>query len=149
MHNLDHSRNILVKVLLSGSVIYLFLPVVGQSPGIDRVVIALVAAAVGYLIGDLLVLPRWGPVTAAIVDVFLIWASIMATTPFLRATRINSQGAFIVGVAGGIIEWFFHMFLRQAPPRVRAMQHEPREGARPEGQDEDKGRTGTGSPRPE
>jgi len=119
VHNLDHSRNILVKVLLAGSVIYLFLPVVGQALPRDRVIIALVTAAISYLVGDLLLLPRWGPVTTAITDVFLIWASVMLTASFLPSTQITSQGAFIVGVAGGIIEWFFHMFLKQAPPRLR------------------------------
>jgi hypothetical protein len=141
VHNLDHSRNILVKVLLAGSVIYLFLPVVGQSPPADRVTIALVTAAAGYLVGDLFVLPRWGAVTAAIVDVFIIWASIMAASAFLPSTLISSQGAFIVGVAGGIIEWFFHLYLRQAPPRVRAIGHEAREGAmRAEPDDREEGR---------
>jgi hypothetical protein len=106
----------LIKIIVLGAVIYLILPTVGRVPSMDRVIIAVVATVVTYLIGDLLILPRWGSMVTAVADVLLIWASIMVTAMFLTTTSVTWSGALIIGVIGGVIEWFFHMFLKETPP---------------------------------
>lgn len=112
----DHSRNLVIKTIALGILIYLALPTVGRVPASDRWVIALVAAIVGYLIGDLVLLPRWGTTWTAVADIVLIALSVLATASLLTTSTISTGGAIIIGVLGGVIEWFFHIFLKQVPP---------------------------------
>ena len=118
MKRVDHTRNLLIKIIVLGAIIYMILPSVGRMPGADRLVVALVTSVVTYLLGDLFVLPRWGRTTAAIVDVFLTWGLVLITTAMITVASITWQGGLLIGVIAGVIEWFFHVFLKESPPEL-------------------------------
>lgn len=75
-------------------------------------VIALAGTALNYWVGDLMVLPRWGNITASIGDglmaaiiayiVALVWPGVTVT--------LTSLAVFAVLVA--IAEYFFHFYLQ-------------------------------------
>jgi uncharacterized membrane protein len=75
------------------------------------VIIAFAGTVLNYLIGDLLILPRWGNVIAAIFDGVLggltAWM-ILAVAPVTYAF-MNSVYIFAIIVA--VAEFFFHMYL--------------------------------------
>ncbi len=77
---------------------------------------AAIVAVVGYLIGDLVVLRMYGNVVAAIADVVLSAVTISATMALLNPARaqvatISLGQALVLGVAVGVVELFYHMFL--------------------------------------
>jgi hypothetical protein len=78
------------------------------------VIIAFAGTVINYLIGDLLILPRWGNVIAAICDGILgglaAWM-ILAVAPVTYAF-MNSVYIFAIIVA--VAEFFFHMYLISA-----------------------------------
>lgn len=116
MDRANHTRNLIIKIVVIGLLIWLLLPTVGLVAPADRWIIALVTAVVAYLVGDLIVLPRWGSTITAIADVFIVMATILIVATFLATTTVTATGALIIGVLVGIIEWFYHMFLKQTPP---------------------------------
>ena len=115
MNRTNYTRNLIIKIVINALVVWLFLPTIGMVAAADRWVIALVTAVVLYLVGDLVVLPRWGPTTTAIADVFIAMVSIVMVSAVLATSTVTTSGALIIGVLVGITEWFFHMFLKQTP----------------------------------
>lgn len=75
--------------------------------------VALIAAVINYLVGDLLVLPSFGNTVASVGDG--IMAALVAyiaglTVPTFTAPIVN---LFIFAILVAVGEYFFHQYLRQ------------------------------------
>lgn len=74
-------------------------------------IIALIGTAVNYLVGDLMVVPRWGNITAAIGDGLM--AAILAYIIALiwPGVAVSLTSVIIFAVLVAVSEYFFHIYL--------------------------------------
>jgi hypothetical protein len=105
---------LIIKFIVTMAAAWISFMVFGTVAFWTVAIIAAVGTVLNYLIGDLLVLPRFGNVIASIVDGILggalAWL-ILAYTPVTYA-YMNSVYIFAVIVAAA--EFFFHMYLLSA-----------------------------------
>jgi hypothetical protein len=78
------------------------------------VIIALAGTVINYLIGDLLILPRWGNAIAAILDGILGGATAWVILAFSPVTYTFRTSVFIFAIIVAVAEFFFHMYLISA-----------------------------------
>lgn len=77
-------------------------------------VIACVVTAANYLIGDLLVLPKWGNIWASIIDGILAGAAAWAVLYYTPLAFNFYNGIWIFALIIVVAEFFFHMYLFSA-----------------------------------
>lgn len=74
-------------------------------------IIAVAGTVLNYLIGDLLVLPRFGNVAASILDGILGGAIAWMVLLYYPAAYGNITSVYIFAVIIAVAEFFFHMYL--------------------------------------
>jgi len=110
---MEHVRVLIIKVLMIGVITVAVLSLFrGLSPA-SSIWLAIVITAVAYLIGDLLILPAYGNLSASISDGIIAFL-VTWLTPFVATGMDITFGtALTVGVLVGIGEWFFHKYVKR------------------------------------
>lgn len=105
---------LLVKFVATMIAAGLAFSVLGNNPWSYTVLIAIVATAINYLVGDLMVLPSFGNTIASIGDGIL--AVIVALFFDLFSTVFNTAffNYLVFGVVILAAEYFFHIYLRRS-----------------------------------
>lgn len=78
------------------------------------VIIAFTGTVLNYLIGDLLILPRWGNVIAAICDGILGGLAAWMILAIAPVTYAFMNSVYIFAIIIAVAEFFFHMYLISA-----------------------------------
>lgn len=114
-----HLTALVIKFIVIGLVSVIILPVFGRFTSGQAILTALVLTLVAYFFGDLGILPRYGNVTAVIVDVItaalVIGVADWAVNGFIT---LNATGWVLALALLAVGEWFFHRYLSASPVRV-------------------------------
>ena len=114
-----HLTALVIKFIVIGLVSVIILPIFGRFSSGQAVLTALVLTLIAYLFGDLGVLPRYGNVTAVIVDAITAALVIgVADWTFNGVITLNATGWVLALVLLAVGEWFFHRYLAAAPLQV-------------------------------
>lgn len=105
---------ILGKFLMVLVAAYLTLTLIGGATFTTILIIAVVGTAINYLIGDLLILPSTGNITASISDGLLAAIAAWAVIMIWGITAVNywALAAFAILIAIG--EYFLHNYLKRS-----------------------------------
>lgn len=106
--------NILVKAVAILAVTGALLPMFSTLSIAEAISIGIVLTFVSYIVGDLLVLPRYGNLVAVGVDVVTAAVVIWGMTWILGQPGIMITGLLITAIVIGAVEWFFHGFVNKA-----------------------------------
>ncbi|HPZ43387.1 MAG TPA: DUF2512 family protein [Bacillota bacterium] len=111
-----HLTSLLIKFIMIGLISVIILPLFAQISSGQAILIAVVLTAVAYLLGDLMILPRYGNSTATVLDVVLAALVIGISDWIINgfATLTPAGWALFLGVLA-IGEWFFHNYLKTSP----------------------------------
>jgi len=94
------------------SIVLLSIFAIFNAPPLLVLFIAAGTALVAYIVGDLLILPRFGNFVAVIADLPLSFLLIWLTSYALIEPTINmAYASFFCALAIGAIEAFFHLFM--------------------------------------
>jgi len=116
-----HLTPLVIKFIVIGLVSVIILPIFGRFTSGQAILTALVLTLVAYFFGDLGVLPRYGNVTAVIVDVITAALVIgVADWAINGLITLNATGWILALALLAVGEWFFHRYLSASPVRVAA-----------------------------
>lgn len=114
-----HLTALVIKFIVIGLVSVIILPIFGRFTSGQAILTALVLTLIAYFFGDLGILPRYGNVTAVIVDVItaalVIGVADWAVNGFIT---LNATGWVLALALLAVGEWFFHRYLSASPVRV-------------------------------
>lgn len=114
-----HLTALVIKFIVIGLVSVIILPIFGRFTSGQAVMAALVLTLIAYFFGDLGILPRYGNVTAVIVDVITAALVIgVADWAVNGAITLNAAGWVLALALLAVGEWFFHRYLAAAPVPV-------------------------------
>lgn len=102
-----------IKFLLNGIAVAFMLPFVSRTTFPQSVVLALVIAIVAYLVGDLVILPGLGNTWTVLADIGIATAGIWLFGAAFPAINITFGAALGVGIAVGVVEFFFHALVKE------------------------------------
>ena len=105
--------NILVKAVAILAVTGALLPMFSTLSITEAISIGIVLTIVAYIMGDLVVLPRYGNAVAVGMDVVTAAVVIWGMTFVLGQPGIMITGLLITSIVIGAVEWFFHGFLNR------------------------------------
>ncbi|NLB87810.1 MAG: DUF2512 family protein [Syntrophomonadaceae bacterium] len=77
-------------------------------------IIALIATAVNYLIGDLAILPKYGNVIAAVGDGLMAAVFAYITVLLWPNMAVSWMALILFAIIVAIAEYFFHMYLQSS-----------------------------------
>jgi len=102
-----------------GLISVIILPLFAQISSGQAILIAVVLTVAAYLLGDLMVLPRYGNTTATVLDVVLAAVVIGLSDWMINGfvTLTPAGWVLFLGVLA-IGEWLFHKYLKTSPVRV-------------------------------
>jgi len=103
--------NLVIKSAIVGILLALLIPVFGRSTWSQTLITVLVLVVIGYLLGDLWILPKLGNVAATIGDFIINALGIWAMTEALPQFTLSTSGYWIIALALAAGEWFFHQYL--------------------------------------
>jgi len=106
--------NILVKAVAILAVTGALLPMFSTLSIAEAISIGIVLTIISFIVGDRLVLPRYGNAVAVGVDVVTAAAVIYGMTWILGQPGIMLTGLLITVIVIGAVEWFFHGFLNKS-----------------------------------
>ncbi len=114
-----HLTSLLVKFIMIGLISVIILPLFAQINSGQAILIAVVLTVVAYLLGDLMVLPRYGNTTATVLDAVLAAVVIGLSDWMINGfvTLTPAGWVLFLGILA-IGEWFFHKYLKTSPVRV-------------------------------
>ncbi|HWO96667.1 MAG TPA: YndM family protein [Bacillus sp. (in: firmicutes)] len=114
---MKHIMAFIIKFALVGLVVFSILGIFYNAGIMEIFMIALLTASVGYLIGDLFILPRLGNIVASIADFGLVFLSVWGLgNLFIERTVNITVASFFAALAITAIEIFFHIYYMR--PRV-------------------------------
>lgn len=114
-----HVTALVIKFVVIGLITVILLPIFGRFTSGQAVLTALVLTLVAYFFGDLGILPRYGNVTATIVNVITAALVIGIADWVVNGVISLSPAGWILSLALlAIGEWFFHGYLARSPVRV-------------------------------
>lgn len=108
---MKHVLTLFAKVVTIGILMGVILGVIG---GVDYLGIYAAYAsitALSYLLGDLLVLPRYGNGPATVFDGLLTAATVWVLQFFVTGMTVTPFVILLAGVSVAIAEFFFHRFM--------------------------------------
>jgi hypothetical protein len=105
---------LIMKYIMTYAIAWIALSVMDTNPIGTVAVVALVAAAANYLIGDLLILPTFGNVIASIADGLTGALVVLAANVVGYLPSVNAGSLLILGILVAIGEFFFHRYLEQS-----------------------------------
>ncbi len=121
---MNNLRNLGIKFLLYAVLLGVLLPAIGRAPLGDALLTALVLAGVLYVGGDLLVLPYYGPLWAALADAGLAYVSLWSMDLVLARMGLPARWLFLPALVIAGAEFYFHRYLQAKEP---VPQHKPPE----------------------
>ncbi len=114
-----HLTALVIKFIVIGLISVIILPVFGRFTSGQAVMTALVLTLIAYYFGDLGILPRYGNVTAVIVDAITAALVIgVADWTVNGVITLNATGWILALALLAVAEWFFHRYLAAAPVPV-------------------------------
>jgi hypothetical protein len=102
---------LIIKFIVTMAAAWIAFMMFGQVAFWTVAVIALAGTILNYLIGDLLVLPRFGNVIASILDGILGGAIAWMILAYTPVTYTYMTSIYIFAVIVAVAEFFFHMYL--------------------------------------
>ncbi|NPV70133.1 MAG: DUF2512 family protein [Firmicutes bacterium] len=105
---------LIVRFLLTLVAAWIAFSWVGFNPLDQIVLLAVVGTIVNYVLGDLMVLPRYGNLVASVGDGVLAAVVAYLVDLFLPAFRTNFLSLVLFGVLVAIAEYVFHQYLFRA-----------------------------------
>jgi hypothetical protein len=102
---------LLVKALMSAGLAALLAPAVGWVHPLDGAALGLAAAAIGYAVGDRLVLPRYGNGPAVLAEFATGVGTLAVGARLWPGVRLPFGGALVVGGALAVAEILYHQYL--------------------------------------
>lgn len=107
---MEHVRALIIKFLMIGVITVAVLSVFrGLSPR-NSIMLALIITIVAYILGDLLILPAFGNLSASISDGIIAFLITWLTPFVVTRITITAGTALTVGVLVGVGEYFFHKY---------------------------------------
>jgi hypothetical protein len=99
----------------------LLIPIFGRATWTQTIILGLVLVALSYVLGDLWILPKFGPGVALMADFGLSLLVIWLMEKALPQFAISSGGIWLIALAITVGEWFFHRYLlhTQAPGKKK------------------------------
>ena len=105
---------IIIKFVVTLAAAWIAFSVFGYVAFYTVLVIAILGTVLNYLIGDLLVLPRWGNAAAIVLDGLLSAATAYAVLYYSTVTYYRMSSIVIFAVIVAVAEIFFLMYLVQS-----------------------------------
>lgn len=112
---MKHWRNLILKFLILGIVAVLVLPFYTTVTTWQTLGASLVIAIIAYAISNLVILPRYGGISALVSDA-IIFTLILWAMPFIMpGVFMPFTAAVITGVVAAVAEWIFIRYLQVEP----------------------------------
>ncbi|MBP1970443.1 hypothetical protein J2Z83_002564 [Virgibacillus natechei] len=109
-----HVTAIVIKFLLTAVVVFAIMSTFNMPTFTDMLLISLLTTGLAYIIGDLLILPKFGNTIAAIADFGLATISIwILSYVFIGANFPAFTAAIITGFFLSICEGVFHIYMKR------------------------------------
>ncbi len=105
---------LIIKFIVTMAAAWISFMVFGQVAFWTVAIIALAGTVINYLLGDLLVLPKFGNVIASILDGVLGGAIAWMILAYAPVTYAYMTSVYIFAVIVAVAEFFFHMYLLSA-----------------------------------
>lgn len=102
---------LIIKFIVTMAAAWISFMIFGQVAFWTVVVIALAGTVLNYLIGDLLILPRFGNVVASILDGILGGVTAWIILAFFPVTYTYMTSVYMFALIVAVAEFFFHMYL--------------------------------------
>ncbi len=103
--------NLVIKLAFIYLVLFIMIPMLGKTTWTQTIVLGLIVGLFSYILGDMWILPKFGNITAIIVDLilaaFIIWVVMKGLPQFV----LTSGGVWAIAVVLAIGEWLFHRYL--------------------------------------
>ncbi len=107
---------LIIKYLMVGLITVLVLPAVAAVTFGQALWAALLVTLIGYVLGDVGILPRAGNSVAVVAD-FALATLIYWALPFVMPVAIGFGPALVTGGAVAVGEILYHMYLTASRPR--------------------------------
>lgn len=109
-----HVTAIVIKFLLTAVVVFAIMSTFNVPTFTDMLLISLLTTGLAYIIGDLLILPKFGNTIAAVADFGLATISIwILSYVFIGANFPAFTAAIITGFFLSICEGLFHIYMKR------------------------------------
>lgn len=108
------STALLVKFLMTLVAAVITFQFIDGNPWLAVFIIALAGTAINYMVGDLMVLPRWGNITAAIGDGLMAAVTAYIISLLWPGVAVSFTSLAIFAVLVAAAEYFFHFYLKNS-----------------------------------
>ncbi len=120
-----HATALAVKFIVIGLISVIILPIFSQITTGQAVGIALVLTLIAYFLADLVIVPRYGNITAVVADVIIAALVIgIADWSVNGVITLSPAGWVLVLAILGVGEWFLHKYLSISLLRVNTETEE-------------------------
>ncbi|HWP96126.1 MAG TPA: DUF2512 family protein [Syntrophomonadaceae bacterium] len=102
------------KLLVTLVAAYLTLSLIGNATIWEVLIIAVVGTALNYLLGDLVILPVGGNITAALCDGLVAGILAFAVMMTWGAKAVNYWALLSFAILVAVAEYFFHNYLKRS-----------------------------------
>ncbi len=103
--------NLIIKTAFIFIVLFLLIPVFGESTWTQTMITGLVLSLLAYIVGDMWVLPKFGNLLSVVVDFVIAGAVIWAMMKLLPQFVLSTSGVWIIALVLALGEWLFHLYL--------------------------------------
>lgn len=111
---MEHVRALIIKALMIGVITVAVLSMFRGLRPVTAIWIAIVITIAAYVLGDLLILPAYGNLSASISNGIIAFLITWLTPLVVPRIAIMLGTALTVGALVGIGEWFFHKYFSAA-----------------------------------
>lgn len=108
-----HLKSLIYKFIFTTGILLVYLSFAVKTNITWNLIIAALVSVFSYLIGDLLILPAVGNLTAAVADVGLSAVIIWLIRYIIPGFEILFSHALYGGIALGIFELMFHVYMEK------------------------------------
>ncbi|OMP68303.1 DUF2512 family protein [Domibacillus epiphyticus] len=108
--NVNHIKALLIKAMLVWPTVWVVLSVFNDVSFLDSTILGVIIVILAYFIGDLMILPKMGNVSATISDFVLSFIITWATLNFFGYDEALGE-AVLTAIVISIGEYFYHRWL--------------------------------------
>lgn len=105
---------LIIKFIISMAAAWIAFMIFGTASFWTMLMIAIAGTVLNFLIGDMLILPRFGNVTAAVLDGILGGVVAWLILIYTPVTNYSITSVYFFAVIVAVAEFFFHMYLVSA-----------------------------------
>jgi hypothetical protein len=117
--NVNHGRALLWKAIMVFPVVWIILSLFNPVTFLHSTLLGIVVLLVSYYLGDMMILPKMGNITAALGDFVLSLVIIWGGLVLLGYTEAFGE-AFFASIVLSIGEYFYHLWLERTQFRKPA-----------------------------